>query len=158
MEPDPPVGRDPDDRDPMEEFLREAFPAPDVWDGLQVTGFRTRDFIQARPLKKESRHVRRLVVMAKALAGELAPWSPHWSMRCPDGKPLAHLAARLGCLPDRFDRWEIADARGRTAAHAAAAAGTLPPNLDVWELADRTGWTVRDEDFIGRNRKRRRKK
>jgi hypothetical protein len=142
----------------MEDFLREIFPGPDVWDRSQVTGFRISENVTVKPDQTLARLIRKLIVKEKALSGNLPAWSPHWSMKCRDGKPLAFLAARFGTLPARFRQWEISDSKGRTVAHEAAAAGTLPREFGYWELEDRTGWTVKDEDFMSRYGRKRRKR
>ena len=59
-----------------------------------------------------------------------------WQVKTADGKPLAHLAARMGCLPEDFDRWDLASIGGWTVAHEAAMNGMLPKNFNGWDMKD----------------------
>jgi hypothetical protein len=61
------------------------------------------------------------------------------------GITVAHLAAKLGCLPKDYDDWELCGQfnNGETVAHVAAAQGCLPEGFDKWDLKNGLGQTVR---------------
>ncbi|MDR2574345.1 MAG: ankyrin repeat domain-containing protein, partial [Desulfovibrio sp.] len=84
----------------------------------------------------------RTVAHVAARHGHLPPDFDSWGIAKPSGWTVAHEAAEHGHLPPGFSRWELADCDGWTVAHAAAFKGGLPPDFDQWELIAENGVSV----------------
>jgi len=86
-----------------------------------------------------------LLAMRRQIEGKLAPNAAMLS--CSIGRrrlKVAHALAGTVGLPEKFDRWELADVEGWAVAHEGALCGNLAEKFGQWELPNNYGWTVAD--------------